>query len=231
MSEAASWMILGLDQRAAQGGAAGRVAVGVEAGEPEGQAQALGAALGVGFGGFDHPLLVHPRGLHALDGRAVEGQARLGRGQGLLHAGSALEILQQQGEGGMALLDRGGQFVDRAVGVGKLGDGAVEAGLAVGAEALVVGAKLDELLFGLALRQGADQHGGGADAHPQGEDGDQGGADHLLAGGQDVAAHLAARPDVQMPFRKELFQGPLQSPPARYAHARNPQRRYRGHMQ
>jgi hypothetical protein len=106
----------------------------------------------------------------------------------------------------VALLDRVGEILERAAAGVQLGDGAGEACIAVGDPALVARLGLGDFLVALRGRDERNEGGGRGDAHPKRRGGDPRRHQQLSFRGEHEAAHLAAGAQVQVAFRKELFQ-------------------------
>ncbi len=106
----------------------------------------------------------------------------------------------------MALFHVRGQLLHAAAIVAELGDGAVQPGLPVGDQTLVIGAHLGRFDAAVAGGESVDGHDRGAHAHPQGAGGGQGRGRGLLAGAQNDGAKLSAGADIEVPFRKDVLE-------------------------
>ncbi len=103
----------------------------------------------------------------------------------------------------MPLLDGLGQVLDRAGVLAELGDGAVQARLAVGDQAFVVGPDLQRSLVARGEVQHAGEGGGGAQAQPDRDEGRDGRRGSLLGRAEHEAPDLSPGAHIEMPLRKQ----------------------------
>ncbi len=197
--------ILALDQRAAQParGAAHQRA-GVQARQLQGQPQPVGAALGEALGLVEQSLLVHAHEAHPVHGRG--GLRRLQGRQRLRRSLLATQGLQQEGQRLVPLLDRLRQVLDRSGILAELGDGAVQAGLAVRDQPLVIGPHLERRLVARGQVQHVGEDGRRAQAQPDRQQGGDARRRRLPGGAQHEAADLPAGADIEVPLGKQQRQ-------------------------